>query len=213
MKKLRNHEHFYPILDIMIERAVEECAEDDEAITCRKGCAHCCHLLVETSWEEARELVLWLMDLPEEKRQTYFNKISANAEEFRQLCLSSRKHRRFVHPIVDEVEEMPDALCDDYFYQKKRPCPFLDEQGCCSAYEARPSACRLHMVSSNPDMCRPEAEDDNAYVIPEAIDELQDEVGPMNSALAQDGRWGQLATMVKTMLAEEFDTTITHANN
>jgi Fe-S-cluster containining protein len=206
------YDHVYPVIDLMVAAAERDIVEDDEIISCRKGCAHCCHLLVEVFWEEARELVKWIQAQPEPARSDWYNKVNANATEFEQLC-NKRKHwRRYAEPFSDEDMEFTDGLCDAYFGKTLRPCTFLGTDGACQSYTARPSSCRLHLVTSDPELCKADVEDDEDYNVPDRIEELGDEVGAINSAAATDGRRGQMAVMVSAVLAEEFNVNIKESN-
>ena len=199
------YEHVYPVIDLMVSAAVRDIVDDDEQVSCRKGCAHCCHLLVEIFWEEARELAAWVQQLPDADRTQWYTKIKSNADAFVELC-NNRKHwRLYAEPFSDEDMEFPDGLCDAYFGKVMRPCAFLGEDGVCQSYASRPSSCRLHLVTSDPELCRADAEDDDDYNVPDRIEELGDEVGAINSAAATDGRRGQMAVMVAAVLAEEFN--------
>jgi Fe-S-cluster containining protein len=206
------YDHVYPVIDLMVDSAVRDIIADGEKVSCAKGCAHCCHLLVEVFWEEARELAKWVQSQSEQKREYWYKKIQANAADFEQLC-SKRKHwRPYAEPFSDDDMEFTDGLCDNYFGKTLRPCTFLGEDGACQSYAARPSSCRLHLVTSDPDLCKADVEDDEDYNVPDRVEELGDEVAAVNSAAAQDGRRGQMAVMVSAVLAEEFNVNIKERN-
>jgi hypothetical protein len=199
-KRLRLHQHFFPIIDELVHSAVREVEAEGHQISCRKGCHHCCYLLVEISWEEAVELAHWVAKQSDEKRPQIIQQVKQSAKQVRRLFNSLPGGKKYAGAI-EEHDDIPDELYDQYFYQKKLPCAFLVD-GCCSAYPARPSACRLHLVTSDPNLCRSEVIDDTDYEIPHRIEELRDEVGPINSAICKDGRWGQLAILVEMALTE-----------
>jgi Fe-S-cluster containining protein len=60
----------------------------------------------------------------------------------------------------------------------------------CAAYEHRPTPCRLHLVTSDPQLCSAEVEHDDEYEILDRIEQLKDDSGPVIYALERDGRWG-----------------------
>lgn len=107
--------------------------------TCKVGCAGCCYLLPLVSMPEA----------------------VAIAEHF-----LSDAHRRQLIPALmrsfwEQAEKIdasdPKTMRQTYF-QKKVPCTFLDTKtNLCTIYNVRPSACRYHMVASDPALCQPEA--------------------------------------------------------
>lgn len=199
--------HFHKVLNHLIVKTVNDCDDQDEAITCRKGCSYCCHLLVEIPWEEAAILAAWLMKQPDAKRNAIIQKIKRNAQQARHLFRQKKRTTKFSEPVDYDTEDFPDALCDDYFYKKRRPCPFLTD-GCCSAYEARPTVCRLHMVSSPPELCTREAGEHKDYSIPDAIEDLKEQVTPIQHDLADDGRWGQMGVMLEAVLKEVYQVSV-----
>ena len=213
-KKMRNsnYDHVYPVIDLMVAAAERDIVADGEEVTCGKGCAHCCHLLVEIFWEEARELARWIESKPDIEKVQWYKKISANAQVFTDLCAKRKHWQLYAEPFSDDDMEFPDGLCDAYFGKDLRPCAFLGADGACQSYAARPSSCRLHLVTSDPELCRADAEDDEDYNVPDRVEELGDEVGAINSAAALDGRRGQMAVMVSAVLAEEFNVNIKEQN-
>ena len=198
---IKANEHLYPIIDIMVDDAVEELAEQGVSISCKKGCCHCCYLLIEVTWEEAMELALWVQSLPEPKQQEYLERIQKNATEAKALFSQTKRGKRFAAPVEGEYE-IPDYLFDDYFYKEAHPCPFLVD-GCCSAYENRPSPCRLHLVSSPADYCsRENLNEDEDTEVPEEIEEVREDIGPIITKLHPDPRWGHFGIMVEAAAVE-----------
>lgn len=194
------HQHVFPVLDALIAKALDELSETNTEITCEKGCNHCCYLLVEISMEEAQTLVAWLAQQPAEIRKKLIGKIQKNAKDARKLFANSEHNKAHVGA-VDITSEINEDCFNEYFYGKRRPCPF-NENRSCLAYDVRPSACRLHMVSSDPLLCRHDIEDSEDYEVPDRIEELRDEFAPINTAVAKDGRWGHLGILVEIALKE-----------
>lgn len=201
--KLRNQEHLFPIIDSMIDNAVEELSEEGEQISCKAGCDHCCHLLVEVSWAEAYELAAWIEQRESEDDKAYFlNSVATMAAEAREVFSRKKSGRRFMKPLHSD-DDMKDWMYDVWFYEKKRPCPFLKE-GLCAAYEVRPSPCRLHLVTSDPELCRYDTASEDDTDVPESIEEIKEELGPIITAINGEGSWGHIAIMVEAVLKEEF---------
>jgi Fe-S-cluster containining protein len=103
-------------------------------VSCKKGCNHCCKLLTTIMVSEGlliAEALLkdgtWRSFLPELKE-------SALAHCF-------------------------EGICNATYFDKRRPCVFLSKkgQGVCDIYSIRPSCCRYHYVTSEPEKCSPEA--------------------------------------------------------
>ncbi|MCD6056012.1 MAG: hypothetical protein K0R12_974 [Gammaproteobacteria bacterium] len=202
---LRLQQHLYPIIDIMVKEAVRDVNDEGSKVSCRKGCDHCCHLLVEISWTEALEMAYWLAEQPESERNHFIARIHDNAKDARELFLQSRRDKQYADRVLDEEAEISEATHDAYFYDKKRPCPFLSTEGVCLAYEVRPSTCRTHVVTSPAELCSAEVSDSDDYDIPERIDDMRDEIAPLNIAVNGDSGWGHLAIMVELALASIQD--------
>lgn len=198
----RLQQHAYPIIDIMVKEAIEDVHAEGEQISCGKGCDHCCHLLVEISWEEAKEMAYWLHQQPEAEHQQFLQRIQHNAAEAKELFLQSRRDKQYVGRVFDDEAEISEATHDAYFYDKKRPCPFLSTEGVCLAYEVRPSACRMHLVTSAPELCSVEVGETDDYNIPERVEDMRDDIAPINSAVNRDQGWGQMAIMIELALAD-----------
>lgn len=95
-------------------------------IYCREGCAGCCHMAVHATWPEA-------------------------------VALADRLSARQTADLVGYIERLQAALpglpdLKSYLKGHRQalgPCPFLDSQGACSVYAARPLACRA-LLSTRP---------------------------------------------------------------
>ena len=202
----RKHQHLFPIIDQMINIAVDDVEEEGLQVTCKPGCTHCCHLLVEVAWEEAVELAKWIMAQPLDRQIHFKKKISDSAVGAREIFQRKEETHKYLKPTHLDMD-IPDDVFDIYFYEKVRPCPMLEDDRCV-AYESRPTACRLHMVTSDPALCAREAEEeDEDYDIPDRFDELKNETEPVIQSCELDGRWGQLAILVEAALEELEDNT------
>lgn len=97
-----------------------------KAVRCRKGCAHCCRIRVDVTADEA-ELLAEL--------------VRAGA----------------AHPDPSRLALQRDWATPEAFVGRPRveaECVFLGEDGACTVYEDRPSACRALLVASDPELCR-----------------------------------------------------------
>ena len=196
------HKHLFPIINAMIDHAIAEVEEGGQEVTCRAGCTHCCHLLIEISAEEAAELVEWTSMQPLAEQQAVIKRVQAAAESAREVFNRRGETQKFSEPIREQLE-IHDAAFDEYFYEKKRPCPFLGEGGRCVAYESRPTPCRLHLVTSDPALCSKDVGDEDDYEVPEEFETLREAVAPVIEAVELDGRWAQLAIMVEAIMKEQ----------
>ena len=207
------YEHIYPVVNLLVERAIEQCEDDAMPITCAKGCSHCCFILVESFIEEAQHIVHWLNEQPKARRQAFLKKIQHNAQRYADFCQAEPSRHAFAGLLNDNDPELDDDLCNDYFYQHREACPFLNtENGACQAYAARPTSCRLHLVSSNPDFCAVDAPDDVDAEVPQRIEEeLSNDVAAINDAAARDGRRGHLSTVLMHLIQKQHTDWLTVA--
>ena len=79
------NQHIFPIIEVMMDKAMAEVEAEGEKISCAKGCNHCCYMLVEITWEEAIEYVNWLsaqegLDVPLEQRVDIERAAAGSAE-------------------------------------------------------------------------------------------------------------------------------------
>ncbi len=95
-------------------------------VSCKKGCAYCCHIKVAATEDEAKLVVDYCED----------NNIEITPEHRKRLFAQSK--------LDSEV---------DYMMSKDKKCVFLGEDNCCKVYEVRPSACRNYFVFSDPSDC------------------------------------------------------------
>jgi Fe-S-cluster containining protein len=196
----RIHQHLFPIVNQMMTNAIKEAEEEGYEIQCRQGCDHCCHLLIEISWEEAVEMAHAVVSRPRESRLELIGRIQKNAQEAREFFLGSKGAAAFARPVEGD-RELPDDVYDDYFYKGVRPCPFL-ENSSCTAYESRPTPCRLHVVSSDPKLCENDVEDDSEYETPECIEQVKEDLGPVIETLEVDDRWGHFSIVLEAVLMD-----------
>ena len=122
----------YSDIDKTIKTTIEENSnnKDFPSISCTKGCAHCCHLYVMCSHEEA-DLIY--------------------KEAKKRNIPMSRKRLEFQARFKNH---------EYYFtrFGKRTRCVFLNDKNECQIYQYRPINCRKYYVGSPPEMCLPDAE-------------------------------------------------------
>jgi Fe-S-cluster containining protein len=101
---------------------------------CSRGCSYCCHQRVEVTAPEAFLIARALVGAPSERLQRI------HAAAARHARLSSREH-----------------------FSQQCACPLLDDDGACSVYDARPTACR-RAHSTDVEVCRALAQDPSRSV-------------------------------------------------
>jgi len=104
-------------------------AEMGSHLSCRKGCSNCCYHPVLMTLLEGLTLYKWLHE----------NGLWTNA-----LKETLKKTARKTHNLPFEVWSL--GLI---------PCPLLDDNGLCKAYEARPFSCRITYSTGDPKNCHP----------------------------------------------------------
>lgn len=113
-------------------------------VACKPGCSLCCNMRVEASPAEAFHLAAWL-------------RRHRSAEQL-QVLLATLRHNVAVTAALGGVEERK---------RSNLPCALLDDQGRCSAYEARPGQCRRYhstrLATCEASHARP---DDDSIVAP-----------------------------------------------
>jgi Fe-S-cluster containining protein len=119
--------------------------ETSRTVSCQKGCAACCRMLVPISAPEAFALANVIERAERDERARLLaqldlaNQRLAKAGLLKQLIALSESR----HPVTDEAMEP----FNQAYYALRMPCPFLDNE-VCTIYEARPAACRELAVTS-----------------------------------------------------------------
>jgi Fe-S-cluster containining protein len=122
-----------------------------QAISCTKGCAACCRMLVPVSVPEAFALRDMVATLPESRRTSIHRALAGTAARLEQAGLLAQLQQvaETDRPITDDMMEPINRA----YYALKLPCPFLENEAC-SIYEDRPAACRELLVTSPADWCQ-----------------------------------------------------------
>lgn len=106
-----------------IDKNLDEQTAKHHNISCRRGCSFCCYVPVQVTPDEA--------DILAKKMQTL-------AYDHDRLKIQANNR------IQDEKQTLP---------KEHAACVFLDGGGMCKVYDIRPIACRLHYVTSSPELC------------------------------------------------------------
>jgi Fe-S-cluster containining protein len=122
-----------------------------QKISCARGCAACCRMLVPVSAPEAFALRDMVAALPAERRQEFQRRVEAALGRLERagLLASLRQVAETDRPITDETMEPINRA----YYALKLPCPFLENEAC-SIYDDRPAACRELLVTSPAEWCQ-----------------------------------------------------------
>lgn len=117
-------------LDQRIAAVVEDYAQKGGRVYCAKGCRNCCNLVVNATLPEAMLVAEQISDRQREKLRAHVLRLVAAMERVVELKDYLRAHRRVVGH-----------------------CPFLEDDGSCGVYSARPFSCRALLSTRNKEWC------------------------------------------------------------
>jgi Fe-S-cluster containining protein len=124
--------------------------DSGKTVSCSKGCAACCRVLVPLSVPEAFALREWVSSMPTEQQA----RLAERLAHTKTLLLSRGLWQQLsalcetpAHPDDDALEAINRA-----YYDLRMPCPFLEEE-LCTIYEERPAACRELLVTTPAEQC------------------------------------------------------------
>lgn len=132
----------------VIYDSVDPTPEQRAAVSCSKGCAACCRLLVSVSFEEGGAIVTAHLD----KLARVAGRL---AEDGAVLAEIMRKHGMDTRsPLVDPAgyDRRNGAVASEWL-ALQRPCVFLEADGSCGIYENRPLSCRTLFAVSPAELC------------------------------------------------------------
>jgi len=129
----------------------QKTAAAGQIISCARGCAACCRMLVPVSAPEAFALRDMVAALPEARRDTIRGRLAGTTARLEQAGLLAQllQVAETDRPITDEMMEPINRA----YYSLKLPCPYLEHEAC-SIYEDRPAACRELLVTSPAEWCQ-----------------------------------------------------------
>lgn len=121
------------------------------AISCTRGCAACCRMLIPVSPPEAFALSAMVAALPDERRQAIERRLADTHAKLEKagLLAGLSNLAETNRPVTDEEAEPLNRA----YYALKLPCPFLENEEC-SIYADRPAACRELLVTSPAEWCQ-----------------------------------------------------------
>ncbi|MCC2640417.1 MAG: hypothetical protein K0S45_830 [Nitrospira sp.] len=126
-------------------------AEVGQTVSCHKGCAACCRMLVPVSAPEAFALADAIDRLEQNDRKEILNKLDVARQNLARAGLLKQLSSLAAspEPISDEAAESLNRA----YYTLRMPCPFLENESC-SIYADRPAACRELAVISPAAECQ-----------------------------------------------------------
>lgn len=152
---------FIPITDILpLMRSLGEQAHQLEidrttqtgaTISCQKGCAACCRMMIPIAPPEAFALLSVVEALPSPKKERLLERFQTAQKTLREAGLEDGLQRLAFSEDQSTDEELEPL--NRAYYALRMPCPFLENE-MCSIYEQRPSACREMLVTSPAELCQ-----------------------------------------------------------
>lgn len=122
-----------------------------QTISCRKGCAACCRMLIPVSAPEAYRLRDTIAQMPEERRKPTLDRMAQAQRRLEAAGMLTR-----LSEIAESQRQWSDADMEPInraYFALRMPCPFLVDETC-SIYEDRPAACRELQVTSPAEWCQ-----------------------------------------------------------
>jgi Fe-S-cluster containining protein len=129
---------------------VARAMESGKPLSCRKGCAACCRMLVPLSVPEVFALRDWMHSLPTDQQAHIARRFS----ESKARLLAQGVWEQLA-AVCDAPLPADNAALDGVnrsYYALRLPCPFLEEE-VCTIYDDRPAACRELIVTSPSQHC------------------------------------------------------------
>ena len=125
--------------------------EASQTVSCQKGCAACCRMLVPISVPEAFALASTIDRLDQHERNRLLSKLDLAQQQLARAGILKQ---------LSTLAESPDPVSDEAieplnraYYALRMPCPFLENE-VCSIYADRPAACRELAVTSPATECQ-----------------------------------------------------------
>jgi Fe-S-cluster containining protein len=126
----------YPELLARLDRWADDArARNPDVIPCRSGCTACCHGPFDISVADAMLLRSAARRLPGPVRNGVARRAAALAARIRALAPDWGPPWDIADIGDDRFDAISEALVDV-------PCPLLDAEGACLAYDSRPMVCR-----------------------------------------------------------------------
>ena len=122
-----------------------------ERVSCEKGCAACCRMLVPISVPEAFALTNAIDQLDQNERNRLLAKLDQAQQQLARAGILKQ-----LSSLADSSEPLSDEAIEPLnraYYALRMPCPFLDNETC-SIYADRPAACRELAVTSPATECQ-----------------------------------------------------------
>jgi Fe-S-cluster containining protein len=148
------------ISDRIVNAVEKQLPANGKAISCRKGCFHCCYYIVPVLSAEAFLIRDEIMALPPAERRPILRNFLNAIERIHSAKIPAYD--------VKAADDDPMKNCMEnianWYKQMDMPCAFLADN-VCSMYEQRPLICRECLTISEPATCK-----NDSQVTPESVE-------------------------------------------
>ena len=129
----------YEALVNQIDKVFEKVrSEYPDCVTCKEGCADCCHAVFDLTLIEAIYINKKFLDLvPFEKRDELLERANGVDRKLIKIKCDAQK--------ALEEGKSEDKILEEMAAMRVR-CPLLDAQNLCELYDCRPITCRLYGI-------------------------------------------------------------------
>lgn len=127
-----------------VDRHIQSAPEFGD-VTCKRGCAACCRMMMVVTYPEAVALVTRYPKEVERARAA----LEADLQVTIEIAIAAGVAQNAPQMLDPSINE---RMCEDW-WQRQRACPFLSPDNDCTVYDARPLACRGYHVRNGPEVC------------------------------------------------------------
>jgi Fe-S-cluster containining protein len=145
------------IMELFEEFQKEVIAFSGNSITCSNNCTRCCFHWVEDVYSFEAEIIADYI------KKNFSSRVSEILDRFRKDVAEIERLDAIVGEKMFACGEDKEASGIDSvdlllsgFYQLRRPCALLDDNGACGIYPVRPLTCRIYLSFSDPMYCDPD---------------------------------------------------------
>ncbi len=163
-----------------------------DPVSCKKGCALCCHHWVEDVYSFEIDLIVETL---KKKKPDKIERILKDCQDDEATLIS----------VVEEATERgveDEETILNLFYQKMVPCPLLSESGECTVYDVRPLTCRSFFSREDTKLCHPDNSfrDESATFLIPLGDELEDRLDNVHIELDKYETTGLRSTLIRALV-------------
>jgi Fe-S-cluster containining protein len=134
--------------------AVEHAEAEGRTVSCKAGCAACCHHLIAISSVEAAALAERVAAMPPERQAAVRGRFAAAVARMEAIGVLDPAGPRGRAALISRPRAGESAWehVSRAYFEARIPCPFLEGDRC-GIYEERPIVCREYQVTTPATLC------------------------------------------------------------